>query len=155
MGESWTAGFTGKWRVLTGGIILCGCYLAGTSLKSALGLIIPAGILGLFLLLALLGVRIIRLAWVEDAAAIALWLLPLWLLPAFVSVAEDKTFWRRDGLLFLGTVVLGLVVLWAFVGHVAQWLFATFPGDASDPGPLTDAEQRRAATDVADEEAAS
>ncbi len=104
---------------------------------------------------ALLGFGLVRLAWVEQAAALFLWLLPLWLLPVFVSVAEDKQFWRREGPLFLGTVMVGLLILWGFVGHFAQFLFAKYPGDLDEPGPLTDAEQRRAAADVADEEVAS
>ena len=135
-------------------MILSACYLAGNAIKLALGLIIPSGILGLFLLLALLGTGVVRLAWVEKAAALFLFLLPLWLLPIFVSVAEDKHFWQREGPLFLGTVVVGLLILWTFVGHLAQFLLARFPGDQQEPGPLTDAEQRRAATDVANEEVA-
>ena len=109
--------------------ILAGCYLAGSAIKAAGGLIIPSGILGLLLLLALLGFGLVRLAWVEQAAALFLWLLPLWLLPVFVSVAEDKQFWRREGPLFLGTVMVGLLILWGFVGHFAQFLFAKYPGD--------------------------
>lgn len=154
MGESWKTRLAGKWRLLAGGIILGACYLAGGALKAGLGLIIPAGILGLFLLLGLLAAGVVRLAWIEDAAAVALWLLPLWLLPVFVSVAEDKQFWRQEGLGFLGTVVLGLLILWSFVGHLAQWLFTKVPGEPFEPGPLTDAEQRHAALDVAEEEVA-
>jgi holin-like protein len=154
MGESWRVRLATGGQILAGGLILGACYLAGNAIKAALSLIIPSGIVGLFLLLALLGVGVVRLAWVEKAAALFLWLLPLWLLPVFVSVAEDKHFWRDEGPLFLGTVVLGLLILWAFVGHLAQWLFARLPGDPLEPGPLTDAEQRRAAADVAEEEVA-
>ncbi len=154
MGEFWRERVAGKWRILPGALILCGCFVAGHALKLALGLIIPSGILGLLLLVGLLGAGVVRLAWIEHAAALFLSLLPFWLLPAFVSVAEDKHFWREGGLIFLGTVVFGLVVLWAFVGHLAQWIFARFPGDALEPGPLTEAEQLRAATDIAEEELA-
>lgn len=155
MGVSWRERLVGKWRILTGGMILIACFVAGHSIKLTLGLIIPSGILGLLILLGLLGAGLLRTEWVEDAAALLLWLLPFWLLPAFVSVAEDKHFWRDGGLAFLGSVVFGLLVLWAFVGHVAQWAFAKFPGDAFDPGPLTAAEQERAAMEIADEEIAS
>jgi len=141
-------------QMLVGLLILGACYLAGQTIKSTFGLIIPAGILGLFLLFVLLMFGVVRLAWVEKAAALLLWLLPLWLLPVFVRVFEDRDFWRREGLIFLGTVFLGLLVLWIFVGHFAQFLFARFPGDVQEPGPLTDAEQRRAAADLAEEEVA-
>ena len=154
MGEIWRGRLGNAGRILAGSLILSACYLAGHALKSALGLIIPSGVLGLFILLALLGLGVVRLGWVEDAAALFLWLLPLWLLPVFVIVAEDRHFWREEGPLFLGTVVAGLLVLWGFVGHLAQILFAKFPGDLREPGPLTDAEQRRAAADVAEEEVA-
>lgn len=154
MGATWRARLAGKWRILTGGLILAACFVAGTTLKSAFGLIIPSGILGLLLLVGLLGAGIVRIEWVEEAASLFMWLLPFWLLPAFVSVAEDKHFWRDGGLLFLGTVVFGLLILWAFVGHFAQWAFAKFPGDAFEPGPLTEAEQLRAAVEIAEEDVA-
>ena len=154
MGQTWRARVGKLGQLLAGSLILCGCYLGGSALKWAFSLIIPSGILGLLLLLALLGFGVLRLAWVEKAAALFLFLLPLWLLPVFVSVAEDKQFWRHEGPLFLGTVVLGLLILWAFVGHFAQFLFARLPGETGEPGPLTDAEQRRAAADVAEEEVA-
>ena len=154
MGVSWRARLDGKWRILTGGLLLVGCYVAGNAIKSALGLIIPSGILGLLLLAGLLGAGIVRLAWVEEAASWFLWLLPFWLLPAFVSVAEDKQFWREGGIVFLGTVMFGLVGLWGFVGHLAQWAFAKFPVDSLEPGPLTEVEQRRAAVEIAEEDVA-
>ncbi len=154
MGETWRGRLGKAGQILVGSLILCACYLAGQALKSALGLIIPSGVLGLFVLTALLGLGVVRLGWVEDAAALFLWLLPLWLLPVFVVVTEDKHFWREEGPLFLATVVVGLLVLWSFVGHLAQFLFAKYPGDLLEPGPLTDAEQRRAATDIAEEEVA-
>lgn len=154
MGDAWRVRWGKLGEILGGSVILGACYWAGLMLKAAGGLLIPAGILGLFILLVLLGSGLVRLAWVESAAALFLFLLPLWLLPVFVGVAEDRNFWRHEGPLFLATVVAGLLILWAFVGHLAQLLFARLPGDLREPGPLTDAEQRRAAADVADEEVA-
>lgn len=135
-------------RILPGLLILCGCFLAGEALRRALGLIIPGNMLGLFLLLALLGSGVVKLRWVEPAAGALLWVLPMLFLPIFVGAAEDRRFWVERGTVFSVAIVSGLLALWAFVGHLAQWLFARFPGGENDPGPLTDAEFRASAAMV-------
>ncbi len=128
-------------------------FWVGSFLSSALGLVVPGGILGLFLLLALLGTRLIKLTWIEPAAEFILALLPLLLLPAFVGAARDHTFWREIGLLYIGAIVASLFCFWICLGHFAQWLFRVFPPPADDPGPLTEAEQTRAAQEASEEEA--
>lgn len=133
--------------------ILVVCFLTGQTLRTALGLIVPGNILGLFLLLGLLGTGIVRLAWIEEGAALLLWLLPLLFLPVFVGAAEDRSFWAERGIAFAGATLVGLLALWATVGHLAQWLFARLSAKnpAHDaPGPLTDAEMTAAAAEVED-----
>ena len=53
-------------------MLLTACLEAGELLQKGLHLILPGNILGLFLLLTLLGGRIVPLRWVESAAR---WLL--------------------------------------------------------------------------------
>ena len=134
-------------RLVLGAGLLVGCLLAGGVLRGALGLKVPANMLGLFLLLALLGTGVVKLRWVESAAGALLGVLPMLFLPIFVGAAQDRRFWVERGAVFSVAVLAGLLALWAVVGHLAQWLFARFPGagGSHDPGPLTEAEQRRAA----------
>lgn len=135
-------------RFALGAGILTGCFLAGETLRRALGLPIPGNMLGLFLLLALLGTGVVKLRWIETAAGALLWVLPLLFLPIFVGAAEDRRFWAERGGVFSVAIIAGVLALWAFVGHLAQRLFARFPNEAIDPHPLTDAELRDSAAMV-------
>ncbi len=108
--------------LLPGFGILVACLLAGGWLKAALGLILPGNILGLFLLLALLLTGIVPLKWVEAAARLLLWLLPFLFLPIFILAMKDHAFWAVQGRALCGAVVVGTVLLWAFVGHLSQWM---------------------------------
>ena len=142
-----------RWRVVPGLAILSVCYIAGQTLHNATGLIVPGNMLGLFLMLILLATGIVRLAWIEEAATLLLWLLPLLFLPPFVTAAQDRSYWADPrGLGLAGAVLAGLLALWMIVGHTAQWFLARFPGDESEPGPLTDAELKSCTAAILQEE---
>lgn len=126
---------------LSGAPALTGCFLAGEALRGLLGLKVPGNMLGLFLLLTLLGVGVVKLRHVEAAAGTLLGVLPLLFVPLFVGAAEDRRFWAERGTLFAAAILAGLLALWAIVGHLAQWLLARSPGGTDDPGPWTEAEQ--------------
>ena len=136
--------------MLPGLAILAAAFLAGNALRAWLGLVVPGNILGLFLLLAALASGVVRLRWIEEAAGLLLWLLPLLFLPIFVGAAEDRHFWAERGVVYAGAVLAGLLGLWIFVGHLAQFLFRRAPESAHLPGPLTDAEVRTAAATTVD-----
>jgi putative effector of murein hydrolase LrgA (UPF0299 family) len=142
-----------RWRVIPGLAILSACFLAGQTLHNATGIIVPGNMLGLFLMLVLLATRIVRLEWIEEAATLLLWLLPLLFLPPFVTAAQDRSYWADPrGLGLAGAVLVGLLALWVIVGHAAQWLLARFPGHESEPGPLTDAELKACTAAILQEE---
>ena len=111
-----------------GFVLLTGCLEAGELLKRGLNLILPGNILGLFLLLALLGARIVPLRRVESAARWLLWLLPLLFMPIFTLALKDRGFWLTQGRTVAGAVAAGTLLLWAFVGHLAQWLLPPLKG---------------------------
>ena len=100
----------------------CRLPAGGYWFKKILGLILPGNILGLFILLALLLTGVIPLKWVEAAARLLLWLLPFLFLPIFILAMKDHAFWAVQGRALSGAVVIGTLLLWAFVGHLAQWL---------------------------------
>ena len=139
-------------RFVLGAGVLVGCLLAGEALRRVSGLKVPANMLGLFLLLGLLGIGVVKLSWVESTAGALLGILPMLFLPIFVCAAEDRHFWAERGVIFSAAVLAGLLALWALVGHLAQWLFTRFPSPvgSDDPGPLTEAEAVRAAAEVSD-----
>lgn len=131
-----------EWGALGRGLgILAACWWLGDAVRSWLGLVVPGGILGLLLLLALLGLGVVPVAWVERPAAWLMKWLPLILLPAFVLATQDRTFLRTQGAAYLGTVAVTLGLLWIFIGWLAQLLFRAAPGPSDEPGPLTEAER--------------
>ena len=64
------------------------------------------------------------LRWVEAPARLLLWLLPFLFLPIFILAMRDHAFWAVQGRALCVAVVIGTVLLWAFVGHLAQRLLA-------------------------------
>jgi holin-like protein len=110
-------------RLALGLAVILDCFFAGEIIKTRCGLIIPASVLGLFLLLGLLGLRIIPLAWVEDASRLLLFLLPAAFVPIYVLAAEDRALWREWGLVIVGTLSFCVVALWFFAGWVARLVF--------------------------------
>jgi holin-like protein len=109
------------WRALPGFCILTAVFLTGEWLKSHFKLMIPGNILGLFILLGLLLSGALPVLWVKEAAACLLWLLPLLFLPVFALSAEDKSFWLQNGAGFFAATALGIMMLWALVGRMAQF----------------------------------
>lgn len=119
--------------MLPGFLILVACLLAGEGLKRTLGLILPGNILGLFILLAGLWTGLVPLRLVEGAARLLLFLLPLLFVPIFV-LALKKAVNLPQGSGYFGVVGGGVLLLWAFTGHLAQTLLARRPGK-TPPAP--------------------
>ena len=118
-----------RWLALPGFVILVACLLAGEWLKQRFSLVLPGNILGLFILLILLLTGVIPLRWVESAARLLLWLLPFLFLPIFILAMRDKAFWAVQGRALCGATIIGMVLLWVFVGHLSQWRFGKTTGN--------------------------
>lgn len=110
-------------RLALGLAVILDCFFAGEFIKVRCGLIVPASVIGLFLLLGLLGFRIVPLKWVEDASRLLLFLLPASFVPIYVLAAEDRALWREWGLVIVGTLSFCVVALWAFAGWIARLVF--------------------------------
>jgi holin-like protein len=102
--------------------IIVGCFLLGDLAKRRFGLILPGSVLGLFLLLGLLGAKIVRLEWVETAGKLMLFLLPAFFVPIYVAGTGDRALWREWGWIMAGVLTVSVIVLWVFAGRLAQWL---------------------------------
>lgn len=109
-------------RTVLGLAIITVCFLFADFAKRSFGLIIPGSVLGLFLLLGLLGARIVRVEWVEEAAKLLIFILPVCFVTLYVTAGADQELWRRWGLVIAGTLTLSVLLMWVFVGHLAQRL---------------------------------
>jgi len=115
-------------RLALGLALIIGCALAGEFVKARLALIVPGSVIGLFLLLTLLGTRLVRPDWVEDAGRLLLFLLPISFVPIYVGAADDRALWREWGLVIVGTLTLTVALLWIFTGWLAQWVLRPSAG---------------------------
>ncbi len=102
--------------------IITACFLAGDFAKRQLGLILPGSVLGLFLLLALLGAKIVRFEWVDQASRLLIFILPTCFVTLYVMAGENRALWREWGVVIAGTLTLTVIMLWIFTGWLAQRL---------------------------------
>ena len=102
--------------------IIFGLTLAGEFLNKLLPLPVPAGVYGLFLLLVLLCVGILKLEQVEDVGGLLLELMPVLLVPASVSflTVMDTIQAMLLPVLLMGFV--GTLVVMFVTGRVSQWM---------------------------------
>src|ERR1700709_1990577 len=99
-------------RTAFGLVIITGCFLAGDFAKHRLGLILPGSVLGLFLLLALLGSRLVRLEWVEEASRLLIFILPTCFVTLYVLAGAERDLWRDWGVVIVSTLTVTLILLW-------------------------------------------
>ena len=109
-------------RTAFGLLIITACFLVGDFAKRRLGLILPGSVLGLFLLLALLGARLIRFEWVDQASRLLIFVLPTCFVTLYVMAGENRPLWREWGLVIAGTLTTTVILLWIFTGWLAQRL---------------------------------
>jgi len=109
-------------RTALGLAIITACFLAGDFAKQRLGLILPGSVLGLFLLLALLGARIVRVEWVDESSRLLIFILPACFVTLYVMAGAERELWREWGVIIAGTLTFTLVLLWIFAGWLAQRL---------------------------------
>lgn len=115
-------------RTAFGLAIITGCFLAGDFAKQRLGLILPGSVLGLFLLLVLLGARIVRMEWVDDSSRLLIFILPACFVTLYVTAGAERELWREWGVVIASTLTFTLILLWIFTGWLAQRLLGTDAG---------------------------
>ena len=108
---------------LVGGLLIFWvCLTVGVQLKAALKLMVPGNVLGLFLLLGLISIRVVKLRYIEFASKWLLFFMPLLFVPIYVGAGEDKAIWAKWGWLLVPSLVVAVTAMWIFVGHLAQRL---------------------------------
>lgn len=108
-------------RLALGLGVLTAFAALGTALASALHLPLPGSVVGMVLLWVALGVRLVRLEWVEGAADGLLALLGLLFVPATVGVTEYLSAGAAWGLWLL-VMLSGLLLGAGVAGFLASRL---------------------------------
>ena len=110
-------------EIALGMLIFYGFFLLGGLLKSSLHLILPANVLGMLLLLAAVSVKIIPLRWIEPAGKCLLFILPMLFVPIYAGAGAYKEIWLSKGWILIPTLVVTVLAMWIFTGHLSQIIF--------------------------------
>jgi holin-like protein len=118
---SQTAALPPPVRVVLGLGVLVGFAALGEGLMRLLHLPLPGSVVGMVLLLLALGLRVVRLHWIEPAADGLLGILGLLFVPATVGAIQFLSAGAEWGLWLL-VLLAGLLLGAGVAGWLAGWL---------------------------------
>jgi holin-like protein len=96
--------------------IILGLLVLGDALSRLLGIPVPGSVLGMILMSAGLGLRIIRLEWVEQTSAFFTGNLAFFFVPAGVGLMTHFDLLRENGLAILGITVFSTLCVLILTG---------------------------------------
>ncbi len=101
--------------------IILGIYLLGEALAHFLETKFPGSVIGMLLLLAALHLKWIKVDDIRYISSLLLGHMPLFFIPAGVSVMVSYTL--MDGLYFqiIGIILLSTIVVMVLTGHIVQY----------------------------------
>lgn len=101
-------------------LLLCGIYWAGHAVVAWTGIAIPANVIGLLLLLALLVSGVIKLQYVQEAADLLVRHMLLLFVPVAVGLMDVGGLFYDHMLIFTVALVVSAVVPFWLVGYITQ-----------------------------------
>ncbi|WP_020061694.1 CidA/LrgA family holin-like protein [Bacillus sp. 123MFChir2] len=102
--------------------ILYVLYMIGTWIEGALHLPIPGSLVGMFLLLILLGLKVLPVKWFELGAETLVALMPFLLIPPTIGLMNYGSFFMNKGISLFITVVASTFLIIIVAGHTGQYL---------------------------------
>lgn len=104
--------------------IIFGITLAGEFLNWILPLPVPAGVYGLFLLLALLCSGLLKLGQVEAAGNFLLEIMPILFIPASVRLMEDYAAMQEILVPLVAICIVSTLIVMAVTGKATEFMLA-------------------------------
>jgi holin-like protein len=96
--------------------------VVGELISRGTGWPVPGNVLGMGLLLAALGLKLVRVDWIEEAADLLLANLALFFVPAGVGVMVYFQLIAGEWLPICVATVVSTFVVMAVTGKIAEWL---------------------------------
>lgn len=96
--------------------------MIGTWIGEALHLPIPGSLIGMFLLLVLLGLKVLPVKWFELGAETLVALMPFLLIPPTIGLMNYGSFFMNKGISLFITVVASTFLIIIVAGHTGQYL---------------------------------
>jgi holin-like protein len=104
-------GFRKIMRTLVQVVMLSAVWLAASSLSSQYLPVVPAGVLGMFLVLAVLWLGWLPLAWCQDGARWLLAEMLLFFIPAVVAIVQYPDVIKSAGIKILMVIVASTLIV--------------------------------------------
>ena len=97
-------------------------YMVGTWVQEMLNIPIPGSLIGMFLLLVLLSLKVLPVKWFDLGAETLVAIMPFLLIPPTLGLMNYGTFFMSKGISLFITVVASTFLIIIVAGHTGQYL---------------------------------
>ncbi|KEK25332.1 CidA/LrgA family holin-like protein [Bacillus gaemokensis] len=97
-------------------------YMIGTWVQEMLQIPIPGSLIGMFLLLVLLSVKVLSVKWFDLGAETLVAIMPFLLIPPTIGLMNYGAFFMNKGISLFITVVASTFLIIIVAGHTGQYL---------------------------------
>ncbi|AHA08311.1 Holin-like protein 2 [Bacillus toyonensis BCT-7112] len=97
-------------------------YMVGTWVQEMLNIPIPGSLIGMFLLLFLLSLKVLPVKWFDLGAETLVAIMPFLLIPPTLGLMNYGAFFMSKGISLFITVVASTFLIIIVAGHTGQYL---------------------------------
>ncbi|AAP12002.1 putative effector of murein hydrolase LrgA [Bacillus thuringiensis serovar kurstaki str. YBT-1520] len=97
-------------------------YMVGTWVQEMLNIPIPGSLIGMFLLLVLLSLKVLPVKWFDLGAETLVAIMPFLLIPPTLGLMNYGAFFMSKGISLFITVVASTFLIIIVAGHTGQYL---------------------------------
>ncbi|MCU5239432.1 CidA/LrgA family holin-like protein [Bacillus cereus] len=97
-------------------------YMVGTWVQEMLNIPIPGSLIGMFLLLVLLSLKVFPVKWFDLGAETLVAIMPFLLIPPTLGLMNYGAFFMSKGISLFITVVASTFLIIIVAGHTGQYL---------------------------------
>ncbi|PGN46659.1 CidA/LrgA family holin-like protein [Bacillus thuringiensis] len=97
-------------------------YMVGTWVQEMLNIPIPGSLIGMFLLLVLLSLKVLPVKWFDLGAETLVAIMPFLLIPPTLGLMNYGAFFKSKGISLFITVVASTFLIIIVAGHTGQYL---------------------------------
>lgn len=97
-------------------------YMVGTWVQEMLNIPIPGSLIGMFLLLVLLSLKVLPVKWFDLGAETLVAIMPFLLIPPTLGLMNYDAFFMSKGISLFITVVASTFLIIIVAGHTGQYL---------------------------------
>ncbi|KZD54569.1 Holin-like protein 2 [Bacillus cereus] len=97
-------------------------YMVGTWVQEMLNIPIPGSLIGMFLLLVLLSLKVLPVKWFDLGAETLVAIMPFLLIPPTLGLMNYGAFFMSKGISLFITIVASTFLIIIVAGHTGQYL---------------------------------